>query len=214
MKPVSTLYPRLARSGFYAAAPPILSIAIISAAQKFCRETRLVRSESEPTSLVAGTSIYRPDFGTGLACEQIDSVSLASGGSTYLLEPTTFDELNRANRLWRAESGKPSKYVFDGLNMTLYSSPSASGAVLSVFASTTPADDATEMEDVLIDIWGDTICAGAKCELISMFPGPWTATMGPQYQSFSLEFAQGISRADIGEFTRNSGRTKRLRFTR
>ncbi len=168
---------------------PVLTDAVVQAAEDFCERTWLWRGEAVPQGTVADQAEYvvEPDVEP-----EVEAVVLAVHGVALNGSPASFTTPTRDTiRFWHAPQA----------DMELTAS-----LVLK------PSRDSQNLPDVLWDEWQDAIAAGARFKLLDMAGSEW---FQPQLSDkYRLEFERlWVPRARV-EVAHRQGRPLSVRKRR
>lgn len=180
MKPLSAFYSRIAPrvSGLSNAA---IDMAVLDAAIDFCRRSKVLRVNLAPVDTVAGVREVTITPPASHTIEQVfrvfcgtDELRPMEDGS--IASPFADHDAIGADV---APRGRPRAFreVAPG-RLSLYPAPDQA-YVINVRAAVRPSRDATEVEDVLFEEWGEAIAQGALARLYAQ-PG----------ESMDLQMAQ------------------------
>jgi hypothetical protein len=173
--------------------------ALVSAAIEFCEQTLLVRATLAAVDLVAGTYTYTPTTPTHEA--MVMPVGAWFKGAE--LAPVAADEIHNPQAFAasipdvEAETGDPREFfALTAGQIGLYPIPETSeSGVLLVRAALRPTRAATQLEDVLLEDWVETLAAGALYRLHSTAGQAYTDAA--QAERRFIEFRRGIQRAKV-----------------
>lgn len=202
MANISEWIPRIAPS--VALCPnQVIKEAIINTCRDFCQKTQLWGNNAlTAIDVVDGTSDYDLTSALGDICG-IDAVEL----DDTPIAPTTVEELDRLNNLWRQTvTSRSSWYVFgmaDSIKLVYEPDDDITGG-LEVWVSLKPLKTATTVEDFLYRDFEKAIENGAKGELF-LIPGmPWSNTELGAYFVNKYEAAR-----DTAKMRKFTGRTNK-----
>lgn len=135
---------------------------LIQAAQRFCEDTRLWRSDdSFQLSKTGCEFVCTPD---GADLHEITAASVCR----MPLEPIGFDELNRQFPGWREEDSSP-QYISQSADNTVIIYPSDGESTVQLKTILRPSNDATQLPDFLYRKHKQDIANGAL-SMILMLP--------------------------------------------
>lgn len=178
--------------------------AVVNTCRDFCQKTHLWDNNAlTAIDVVDGTADYALTSALGdIAC--INAVEL--DGTP--ISPTTVEELDRRNRLWRQTvTARSSWYIFgmaDSIKLVYEPDDDITGG-LEVWVSLKPLKTATTVEDFLYRDFEQAIENGAKGELL-IIPGmPWSNLELGSYFVTQYEGAR-----DTAKTQRFTGRTNKI----
>jgi hypothetical protein len=191
--PLASFYPYV-RMDVQQVAAPVLTDAVLMAAQTFCEETWIYTGDLAVIPSVAGQASYVLVPPTGTDVVAIKALSYAGAR----LRPTSEDELDAlyATSDWRSQTGSPRHFyqTADTGSVSLFPAPeTASVGAIKINAALRPAATATTVPDFLYSTWVDAIAAGAKFRLFMMTSSAWGDPA--KAAVFSQQFQQEINRA-------------------
>lgn len=184
---------------------PVARQAILDAAVEFCEETHVAQLVLDPFAATVSTPNYALALPVGTAIVQIEkawykTVPLNRAADALINNVLAYHDVAGTTR----ETGEPRDCFWHNNEFWVYPTPAATVAgALTVRASIKPADDATEVPDVLLTSWRDAVVAGALERVLGMRGTVHydPAEAGKYAGKFRQAIADGRIRANTGEAT-------------
>lgn len=199
MRSFSELFPRI-MPRTPGAPEPLVRRECALAAQALCSAVHCWIEWLEPTTVVAGVSLY--------------DIDVPSSSQVVLITGATVDGRDCALESWRAYTSDPTdatgRAVIPSSHVEFQiGSPVAPGAVVKLRAVLAPTEDATGVPDKVMALYGQAIADGAIAQLMMMPGQPFTdlTTAGLH----AARFAATMDRAHTREWRSLTNRTPRVR---
>ena len=178
--------------------------AVRQAAIEFCRFTRTWREALDPFRARDGVAEYELDLP---ACALIESVVFAQHNGVEIL-PTTEQTLVDTGDTWRTQEATQvtNYYLKDRNLLRVYPIPDTTTAkALDVVVALKPAQDATELPEILFNDHLEALGHGALQRLKAMPRKSWSAPEDVQYHMAQFERMKKDEKAErLNDYTRES----------
>jgi hypothetical protein len=189
------LHDAVANLGLQAAgAPePTLIRAYTDSARELCRRALVWRITLPTINSVANQADYTltpPTDG-----EIFDVISLKYKDD--LLVKATFEQAQRKD----AATLNTPKYFQAGIvnKVTLLGAPPSSGDAIVARVNVQPDRNAVEIDDAIVDRWGEVIELGAMARILRMAGQPWTSFDGTRYYTTEFEEKLELARSSAAD---------------
>jgi hypothetical protein len=180
---------------------PVALNAIRNACYDFCRKSLVWNEVQSAVAYTAGVTVYQPTPPTDA---QVISVLHVNVDSTLVVYPYSTEEVAMARPNWQSFVGNIEGFVQpDRGTIRFFSVPQSSGTFAAMVAYA-PKRNAKTIDDLLFNVYLESIKYGALWKLKIMPGKPWSDPAGAQY--YERAFNTKIGEATIDR-TRGNTRT-------
>ena len=179
---------------------PVAVNAVRNACFDFCRQSLIWNEFQDDETYTAEVAEYQVVAPADAQVVQILSIGLSDGRTLY---PQSVDDIVAVRPQWRSHVGTIECYVQSSPDTLRFVSIPDAGGTYTVQAAYAPTRTASSVDDLLYNLYLESIKHGSLAKLKAMSGQPWSDPAGAA--AHQQIFVQGISRA-VTERTRGNSR--------